>query len=327
MAPAASAGEGGAPQPSAADWAAQPLTSKRAPDIAQSTRRPFTCGNQVRRPGLARARALAPGPALPGALARIPKRQAPYLPESIRPPPPLPSLSTPFLAPCRSPTLAGWATRRQTSPPPPASCCRCGCCQGLAAVFSCCALGLAGPQAAAAAACTLPARACPPPSQPASPGPLPLRLLQSSTIIDQQLQVTVAFETDGEFWNLFKNQDRAVAYIGSMMGCERSSTLLDGGLAGGIGGPRTRTGHRLASPCWRAVSAGLRWQRRGQCPRMRGDTASVPEPQRARAAAPARTSAPRPPTDAALLPPCPPACPRRLGRGLQPRDWRGHGCG
>lgn len=45
-------------------------------------------------------------------------------------------------------------------------------------------------------------------------------------MVDQRLQATVAFETDGEFWNVFKDQDKAVSYIGSMMGCERRFFLV-----------------------------------------------------------------------------------------------------
>lgn len=43
--------------------------------------------------------------------------------------------------------------------------------------------------------------------------------MQSSVILDQQYQATIAIETDGEYWNLFKNRDRALNYIADLIGC------------------------------------------------------------------------------------------------------------
>lgn len=43
---------------------------------------------------------------------------------------------------------------------------------------------------------------------------------QSSVIIDQKYQATIAIETDGEYYNLFRNRDRALNYIADMIGCE-----------------------------------------------------------------------------------------------------------
>lgn len=78
------------------------------------------------------------------------------------------------------------------------------------------------PPSCALASRWLPLSPLPTEPSPCLPAPLPPHPLNPTpqSTVDQQLQATVAFETDGEFWNLFKNQDRAVAYIGSMMGCE-----------------------------------------------------------------------------------------------------------
>lgn len=44
--------------------------------------------------------------------------------------------------------------------------------------------------------------------------------MQSSVILDQQYQATIAIETDGEYWNLFRNRERALNYIADLIGCE-----------------------------------------------------------------------------------------------------------
>ena len=47
-----------------------------------------------------------------------------------------------------------------------------------------------------------------------------IQLLQSSVILDQQYQATIAIETDGEYWNLFRDRERALNYIADLIGCE-----------------------------------------------------------------------------------------------------------
>ncbi|KAI7842084.1 hypothetical protein COHA_004279 [Chlorella ohadii] len=55
-------------------------------------------------------------------------------------------------------------------------------------------------------------------AEEAAEQPASRKLKQSSVIIDQKYQATIAIETDGEYYNLFRNRDRALNYIADMIG-------------------------------------------------------------------------------------------------------------